>query len=198
MKKIKGNKQATILAAAVTVFARYGFHKSKMAKIAEVAGVSAGTLYNYYSDKDHLFDRIFEEFCQKISSGIKDLMPRDDLSSLEKLDGVVDLIFDVLGPDPDLIKVFVNEFEPLLTREGVSFADDYNRFRDIFIALIETGCRENIFNPNIPAVIAFQFIMGGIRRIIYTMALEPEKYSLNLMRQNVKLMIKKGVLLNEI
>ncbi len=196
MKKTKCNKQKDILNAAVKVFAQYGFHKSKMAKIAEVAGVSAGTLYNYFSDKDHMFNRIFEEFCLETSQGINLLMTRDDMIFLEKLDGVVDLIFDVLGPYPDLIKVFANEFEPLLRTGDVSFMDDYNRFREIFINLIEQGRREKIINGNIPAFIAFQFLMGGVKRIIYTMALEPEKYSLNFMRQNVKLMIKKGIVLN--
>ena len=196
MKKIKGDKEAEILGAAVRVFARNGFHRSKMAAIAQEAGVSAGTLYNYFSDKDHMFDRIFDDMCKAFYAGIEPLRTRDDFSCLEKLEGAVDLVFDLLGPYPDLITVFANEFEPRIKEGDPSFMADYNRFKAVFISLIERGAEEGGFNSNIPAPIACEFIMGGIKRIIYAMALEPDRYSLSFMRQNVKLMIRRGILLH--
>ncbi len=196
MKKIKGDKESEILEAAVRVFAQKGFHKSKMAAIAEEAGVGAGTLYNYFSDKDHMFDRVFDDMCKAFYTGIEPLRARDDFSCLEKLEGAVDLVFDILGPYPDLITVFANEFEPRIKEGDPSFMEDYNRFKDVFISLIERGAEAHCFNPNIPAPIACEFIMGGIKRIIYAMALEPDRYSLSFMRQNVKLMIRKGILLH--
>ena len=197
MKKIKGDKESEILTAAVRVFAKNGFHKSKMATIAEEAGVSAGTLYNYFSDKDHMFDRIFDEVCKAFYAGIEPLQVRDDFSSLEKLEGAVDLIFDILGPHPDLITVFANEFEPRIKEGHPSFIDDYNRFKEVLVSLIRQGAEEKCFNPHIPPVLACEFFIGGIKRIIYAMALEPDRFSLSIMRQNVKLLIRKGILINE-
>lgn len=47
-----------ILIAAERVFGRLGFHDSKMADIAAEAGVAAGTLYNYFKNKDQVFESI--------------------------------------------------------------------------------------------------------------------------------------------
>jgi len=45
-------KRRLILDAAVRVFARKGFHTSRVGDIAEEAGVAHGLLYHYFSSKD--------------------------------------------------------------------------------------------------------------------------------------------------
>ena len=47
-----------ILVAAERVFGRLGFHDAKMADVAAEAGVAAGTLYNYFTNKDEIFASI--------------------------------------------------------------------------------------------------------------------------------------------
>lgn len=49
-----------ILAAAERVFGRLGFRDAKMADVAAEAGVAAGTLYNYFKNKDEVFASIME------------------------------------------------------------------------------------------------------------------------------------------
>jgi len=52
--------RAAILVAAEQVFGRLGFHDAKMTDIAAEAGVAAGTLYNYFKNKDEVFTSILE------------------------------------------------------------------------------------------------------------------------------------------
>jgi AcrR family transcriptional regulator len=47
-------RRAQILDAAATVFAKKGFHRATTKEIARVAGVSEGTIYNYFDSKDDL------------------------------------------------------------------------------------------------------------------------------------------------
>lgn len=49
-----------IVDAAEQVFCRCGYRDAKMNDIAEQAGVSVGTLYNYFSSKEDVFDSLFE------------------------------------------------------------------------------------------------------------------------------------------
>lgn len=49
-----------ILDAATRVFGRLGFHDAKMADIAAEAGVAAGTVYNYFKNKEEVFRSILE------------------------------------------------------------------------------------------------------------------------------------------
>ena len=54
-------KRRLILDAAVRVFARKGFHTSRVGDIAEEAGVAHGLLYHYFSSKDEVLETIFRE-----------------------------------------------------------------------------------------------------------------------------------------
>jgi AcrR family transcriptional regulator len=54
-------KRRLILDAAVRVFARSGFHTSRVGDIAEEAGVAHGLLYHYFSSKDEVLETIFRE-----------------------------------------------------------------------------------------------------------------------------------------
>lgn len=56
----EGEKRQQILEAALTVFARDGFHKAKVEDIALVAGVGKGTVYHYFSGKHELFQAMLE------------------------------------------------------------------------------------------------------------------------------------------
>ncbi|MHB1167085.1 MAG: TetR/AcrR family transcriptional regulator [Carboxydocellales bacterium] len=53
------SKKDLILDAAAAVFAKHGFHDAKMEEIAVEAGVGKGTLYEYFSSKQQLFQQLF-------------------------------------------------------------------------------------------------------------------------------------------
>lgn len=55
------SKRSAILDGARKVFLTRGFDGSSMSEIARVAGVSKGTLYVYYADKNKLFESIIDE-----------------------------------------------------------------------------------------------------------------------------------------
>ncbi len=54
-------KRRQILDAAVRVFARRGFHTSRVGDIAEEAGIAHGLLYHYFSSKDEVLQTVFRE-----------------------------------------------------------------------------------------------------------------------------------------
>src|SRR5262245_38850003 len=56
---VPADKRQLILDAAVRVFARKGYHTSRVGDIAEEAGVAHGLLYHYFDSKEELLDTIF-------------------------------------------------------------------------------------------------------------------------------------------
>jgi TetR/AcrR family transcriptional repressor of mexJK operon len=58
-------KRAQILVGAAAVFAADGYEGASMARIATVAGVSKGTLYNYFDSKAALFTAYVGETCDR-------------------------------------------------------------------------------------------------------------------------------------
>ncbi|HQT79250.1 MAG TPA: TetR/AcrR family transcriptional regulator [Rhodopila sp.] len=58
-------KRDQIMRGAAAVFAADGYEGASMARIAAVAGVSKGTLYNYFDSKAALFTSYVAESCER-------------------------------------------------------------------------------------------------------------------------------------
>lgn len=65
-------KRATILRGAGEIFARDGYEGASMSRIAQEAGVSKGTLYNYFAGKADLFAAYVESECSRKLSHVFD------------------------------------------------------------------------------------------------------------------------------
>ena len=65
-------KQRQILRGAGLVFAREGYEGASMSRIAGEAGVSKGTLYNYFAGKADLFAAFVEEECSRTIAAMFD------------------------------------------------------------------------------------------------------------------------------
>jgi TetR/AcrR family transcriptional regulator, fatty acid metabolism regulator protein len=61
------DRRRDLLDAAVRVFARKGFHASRVGDIAEEAGVAHGLLYHYFRSKDEVLETIFRDAWELLS-----------------------------------------------------------------------------------------------------------------------------------
>ncbi|MCK5146124.1 TetR/AcrR family transcriptional regulator [bacterium] len=62
----KSEKKNHILKAAIRVFAESGLANTKMAHVAQAAGIGKGTIYEYFKSKDELFWMAFEVFVEEM------------------------------------------------------------------------------------------------------------------------------------
>ncbi|HEQ3535476.1 TPA: TetR/AcrR family transcriptional regulator [Vibrio parahaemolyticus] len=73
------DKRDQILAAAEQLIAESGFQGLSMQKLANEASVAAGTIYRYFSDKEHLLEEVRLNVAKRIASavqaGVNDDMP---------------------------------------------------------------------------------------------------------------------------
>lgn len=65
-EEIRGERRAQIMQTALELFATQGYENSSIAKIAKSLGISKGLLYNYFSSKEELLDRILNEEVDKM------------------------------------------------------------------------------------------------------------------------------------
>src|SRR4030088_3674028 len=66
-----------IIDGARAVFLAQGFDAASMGEIARQAGVSKGTLYVYFENKEQLFEAIVHQQCQTQAQGLCALDPND-------------------------------------------------------------------------------------------------------------------------
>ncbi|MGR5235925.1 TetR/AcrR family transcriptional regulator [Vibrio alfacsensis] len=65
------DKREQILVAAEQLIAEVGFHGLSMQKLAKEAGVAAGTIYRYFSDKEHLLTEVRLNVAQRIATAVQ-------------------------------------------------------------------------------------------------------------------------------
>src|SRR5258708_5830885 len=79
-QRIRETTAHAILGAAEEVFANRGLHAAHMGEIAALAGVSVGTLYNHFADRDALLAGLLEdrraELLARIDDALRDA-PKD-------------------------------------------------------------------------------------------------------------------------
>ena len=73
----EGAKRRQIMDGARAVFMAQGFDAASMGEIARAAGVSKGTLYVYFENKEELFEAIVHEQCHTQAEGLFQLDPSD-------------------------------------------------------------------------------------------------------------------------
>lgn len=63
--KLEDLRREQILAAAIQVFSQKGFRVARMQEVADAAGVSNGTVYNYFRSKDELLLALLEQLSER-------------------------------------------------------------------------------------------------------------------------------------
>ncbi|MBN4081292.1 TetR/AcrR family transcriptional regulator [Caldithrix abyssi] len=80
-------KRDLILHAAITVFAKDGLEKGKIADIAKEAGIGKGTVYEYFRSKEEIFLAIEESLFLEFQAEFETLLATD-LSPAEKIEAI--------------------------------------------------------------------------------------------------------------
>src|SRR5215510_11830309 len=77
----EGPKRRQIVTGARRVFLAQGFDAASMGAIAREAGVSKGTLYVYFKNKEELFEAIVDEQCHLLAREISTFNEQADIET---------------------------------------------------------------------------------------------------------------------
>jgi AcrR family transcriptional regulator len=84
---------ATILEAAIRVLARDGAQRFTTARVAETAGVSVGSLYQYFPNKESILFRLQTDEWRQTAALIDGILDDKTLAPLDRLRSVVRAFF---------------------------------------------------------------------------------------------------------
>ncbi|HET9286578.1 MAG TPA: TetR/AcrR family transcriptional regulator [Gaiella sp.] len=156
-------KRRLILDAAVRVFARNGFHGSRVGDIAEEAGVAHGLLYHYFSSKDEVLETVFRENWSELLQRFGQVAASDEPAD-EKLLGIVKILLRTWRNDPDLVTVMVREVGR--SAHLASQVDDIGKGFAVIQQVIEQGQAEGVFREDLDARLASWVVYGGLEEIL--------------------------------
>ena len=157
------DKRRLILDAAVRVFARKGFHASRVGDIAEEAGVAHGLLYHYFDSKDAVLQAVFRENWNVLLERIASVEATDEPAA-DQLRHIATIILRTWLHLPDVVRVVIQEFgrSPELAERIGDLAQPI----ELIERVIARGIERGEFRPNIDARIAATVVYGGIDEVL--------------------------------
>src|ERR1700677_1880174 len=114
-RKLPGQRRArltvdAILDAVVRILKREGIKAVTTNRVAKVAGVSIGSIYQYFPDKQALFIALHARHIEQIDRLVESKLVENAKSSLEELmRAVIGAMVDALIPDPELYRALATE-----------------------------------------------------------------------------------------
>src|ERR1700738_5190817 len=78
MRTESPSMRENILAAAVQLFAEYGYHAAPLRDIARIAGIQAASIYHHYPNKQALLVEIMETYMQRLIASMEHILREFD------------------------------------------------------------------------------------------------------------------------
>jgi TetR/AcrR family fatty acid metabolism transcriptional regulator len=156
-------KRRVILDAAVRVFARNGYHDSRVGDIAKDAGVAYGLVYHYFGSKEAVLEAVFREAWGRLLAALREV-EEADATAPERLRLVVKIVLRAWRDDPDLVRLLVREVtrSPQLQREIDEIAQAFALLERIVVQ----GQDEGTVRRHLDARVAAWMLYGALEEIL--------------------------------
>ncbi len=105
---------ATLLDAAAKAIGQYGFGGATSAKIAELAGVSVGSFYQYFDSKEQLYDALMDRMIEDVLGVVEHQLPQlEDASLRDSIRILIEAVWDLLEQNGGIYKEVVRHWAEL-------------------------------------------------------------------------------------
>ena len=145
------------------VFARNGYHTSRVADVAAEAGVAHGLVYHYFSSKEALLEAVFRETWE----GLLEALRRVEASgepAREQLRQTAAIVLRTWRRDPDLIRVLVREVarSPQLQAQ----ADDVGEVLGVIERMVARGQQAGELRADLDARLSAWIVWGALEELL--------------------------------
>lgn len=89
-----------ILHACLTLFSSKGYFNTSVDDIRREAGISVGSVYNYFENKEAIAKALFEELSSRMATAMADILDQFD-SAHDRCKAAIEYLFDMTESSPD-------------------------------------------------------------------------------------------------
>jgi AcrR family transcriptional regulator len=150
------DKRRQLLDAAVRVFARKGFHASRVGDIAEEAGVAHGLLYHYFDSKDQVLEAVFHENWSVLLARIASVEETDEPAA-DQIRHIATIVLRTWLHLPDVVRVVIREFgrSPELSERLGELTQPIDAIQRVIARGIERGEFRQDIDPRFAAAVVY-------------------------------------------
>jgi len=189
----KKMKHKAIVNAAIEVFAEKGFHNTKIKDIAKLANVADGTVYLYFTTKDDLFIKAFDELISEKLIVMKELINEEN-TYFEQLSQFFDYHVKLFTDEP-----YIARFLSIELRQSSEFYKKYPDYQPIkrYLSFLQEIIVKAIKEGSIRDVdpVTLSYIMFGTMDFVLTeWSTKDQPFTLDDILQKVKDILRYGYL----
>jgi len=159
------DKRRAILDAAVRVFARQGFHGTRVADIADEAGVAYGLVYHYFKSKDEVLNTLFQDRWSVLLQAIREVDATGD-AARDKLYAIASFIVDSYRYDPELMKVIIVEVTRAANSFGQTHLAEIRQAYDLIAEIVRKEQDGGALRGTVEPEFAAMAFYGGIEQVL--------------------------------
>lgn len=139
LKKVQ-QKHSIIIKAAIKVFAKKGFHDTKISDIAKAAKIADGTIYIYFKNKDDILISCLEELIDNLLSYTYAEVDKTE-DALEKIHKFIEVHINFLHTHPNHARLLMIEL-----RQSPEFYQKYPAFSPMkrYLSYLSSLCEKAI------------------------------------------------------
>ncbi|MEK6776668.1 MAG: TetR/AcrR family transcriptional regulator [bacterium] len=153
-------RRSDILRTALTLFSEKGFHGTSMQEIAEKSEFAVGTLYNFFANKDEIYQTLITETAGRFHSSLmKALQART--GELNRLKACVEAKIRVFLENLDYVRIYFAETQGatfhIKTGLDTEIRTRYEDYLQKLAGVLQSGIRRKIFRGQNPYLLALAF-----------------------------------------
>ena len=179
----KETKKREILQAALEVFSRSGFSKTKMIDVAKTAGIGKGTIYEYFRSKEEIFTEAFRFMMQKSDTLLEEALSKTD-DPVEKLRSIIQIwLVQFLEESGDFMGIMMDFWAEGIRTKNKKILDIlnlkglYEQYRQLINDILQEGVKSGAFGRINTSNIA-SAIIAALDGLMLQWILDPDLFDL--------------------
>ncbi|MFF0481617.1 TetR/AcrR family transcriptional regulator [Streptomyces sp. NPDC004779] len=155
-------RRRELLDTAAEVFAAQGYNATTVRKIADAAGMLAGSLYYHFDSKESMLDEILSTFLTELWEGY-DAVLAAALGPRETIEALVTESFREIDRHRAAVAIYQKESRHLtdLPRFGY-LADSQSRFEKAWLGTLERGVADGVFRADLDVRLTYRFVRDTV------------------------------------
>lgn len=150
---------------AIAIMTGGNFQELTMDSLANEVGVSRGTLYNYFADRDAVVDFVVDRTFEPLKEAILQL-GEGDLSPEEQLAKIIEWVFTTIYEDRALVVALAPAKQASCNREV--HRERHLGFVNAIESVVRNGIESGVFR-NLDSTLVSEIFFGAVRGMVDSM-----------------------------
>ena len=155
-------RREELLGMAAEVFAAQGYNATTVRKIADEAGMLAGSLYYHFDSKESMLDEILSTFLDELWQGYDSVLAAG-LGPRETIEALVTESFREIDRHRAAVAIYQKESKQLVAQERFGFlAESQRRFEKAWLSTLEHGVAARVFRADLDVRLTYRFVRDTV------------------------------------